>query len=358
MSVVPLDEFERLAARGETLRQRGPRGRYAPSPTGQLHLGNLRTALLAWLQTRLAGGTFVLRMEDLDKPRTRPGSAERILDDLRWLGLDWDEGPDCEGPVAPYTQSSRQPLYAAALEHLCAANHVYPCFCSRKDMARAASAPHADDDSLIYPGTCRELTPQEQQLQKAQHPQRRPAWRFRVNSTDVEFADILAGRYAQHLPRDVGDFVLQRSDKLYAYQLAVVVDDWLMGISDVVRGADLLSSTPRQIVLFRELGASRLPQYWHVPLLRDAAGNRISKRDGTAASISTLRAGGATPARVVGQLAQSVNLVPTGSVLSTRELLQDLNLERFRNALRKAFETEHAKADTGGSPYSSSTYAE
>lgn len=358
MSIAPANEFERLVARGEALRQHGTRGRYAPSPTGPLHLGNLRTALLAWLQTRLAGGTFVLRMEDLDTPRIRPGSAEQIMDDLRWLGLDWDEGPDLEGPAGPYTQSSRLRFYAEAVQLLRAKDRIYSCFCSRKDIARAASAPHAGDDATIYPGTCRELPLNEHLFRRAQYPRRSPAWRLRVNSQKVALDDVIAGCYTQDLFRDVGDFILQRADRLYAYQLAVVVDDWLMGISDVVRGADLLSSTPRQIALFMEFGASSIPRYWHVPLLRDAAGHRLSKRDGAGASLSALRLRGDTPARVVGQLAESVNLVPTGADLSARELLQELNLERFQRTLRKAFEAEYAKADTGSGPYSSTTDAD
>lgn len=302
------------------------RGRYAPSPTGPLHLGNVRTALLAWLQTRLSGGTFVLRMEDLDRPRTVPGSAEQILDDLRWLGLDWDEGPDVGGPHGPYVQSERDALYAEALLQLEAQGRVFRCWCSRKDIAEASSAPHGG--SPVYPGTCRDLGPDEVAAVQAAKPGKMPAWRYRAEEGEIVVHDLLCGEYRQNLREEVGDFVLRRADGLFAYQLAVVVDDIAMGITDVVRGADLLESTPRQIALFRALGAP-LPRFWHVPLMVDAAGARLSKRDGSE-SLQALRAAGWTPERVVGALATSLGW----PALSAAELLQHLDLERFRAGLR------------------------
>lgn len=350
------DEYARLLTLAEELRRTSPRGRYAPSPTGQLHLGNVRTALLAWLQIRLTDGVFVLRIEDLDQPRTRPGSTEQIIDDLRWLGLDWDEGPDCGGPLGPYHQSARHGIYAEAMHQLEEMGRVFPCFCSRKDIAQAASAPHAGDEIATYPGTCRDLSPDQRQARQALRPERSPAWRFRADAQVLCFDDVIAGKQAQDLRHEAGDFVLRRADTLFAYQLAVVVDDWLMGMTDVVRGADLLSSTPRQLALFAALGAGWTPNFWHVPLLHDANGKRLSKRDGSD-SLAILRARGDAPARVVGQLAESLHLVPAGSRLSAPELLQELTMERFRNALTQTIEAGSAKADTGDSPDSSATDA-
>jgi len=293
------------------------RGRYAPSPTGPLHLGNVRTALLAWLQVRLAGGTLVLRMEDLDRPRTVEGSAEQILDDLRWLGLDWDEGPDVGGPLGPYTQSERGPNYAEALLRLEAAGKVFRCWCSRKDIREAASAPH--EGSPVYPGTCRDLGPDEIAEVQAAKPDRTPAWRYRATEGLIELEDAIMGHYEQDLEDEVGDFVLRRADGLFAYQLAVVVDDIEMQITDVLRGEDLLESTPRQIALYRALGAEP-PRFWHVPLMHDEAGERMSKRN-RSESLQALREAGWTPERVVGRLAASLGIAPPGAELSTTELL-------------------------------------
>src|SRR6266700_407535 len=218
------------------------RGRYAPSPTGDLHLGNLRTALLAWLFARCTGGQFVLRVEDLDRPRLRPGATERMLYDLRWLGLNWDEGPDIGGPYAPYTQSERQEIYTNYLQRLADKGLIYPCYCSRAEIARAASAPQ-EDEGPRYPGTCRHLT--QEQRRKHEANNRRPSLRFRVDDERiVSFTDVLAGPVEQHVQRALGDFIVCRSDGIFAYQFAVVVDDALMRINQVVRGTDLLNSTP------------------------------------------------------------------------------------------------------------------
>lgn len=356
MTTLRAANYDPLLVRAEQLRRAGPRGRYAPSPTGALHLGNVRTALLAWLQSRLVGGTFMLRMEDLDHPRTRPGSAEQILDDLRWLGIDWDEGPDNGGPLGPYRQSERLPLYIEAMRRLEEKGRVFPCYCSRKDIAQAASAPQGNENFTMYPGTCRDLSAQEQYARQTQYPERSPAWRFRVDPPIVSFSDQIAGKQTQDLPREVGDFVLRRADTLFAYQLAVVVDDWLMGITDVVRGADLLSSTPRQLALFAALDAGWTPTYWHVPLLHDACGKRLSKRDGSD-SLAALRQRGETPDRVVGQLAASLGLAPPGSRISAQELLQEFTIDQFRDRLKQAVETVLPKSDTGSSPDSSATDA-
>lgn len=267
------------------------RGRFAPSPTGAAHLGTARTALVAWLRARQAGGSFVMRVEDLDGPRVVPGSAEGILADLRWLGLSWDEGPDVGGPLGPYLQSQCFDRYAAALERLRIAGHVYPCTCSRKEIAAIASAP--DGEELVYPGTCRA---------GATHPERVPSFRFRFDA-QPSFVD---GVFGQRSFPSCGDFILMRADGVFAYQLAVVLDDIAMGITEVVRGEDLLSSTPRQLALIAALGAEP-PSYFHVPLVLDESGERLGKRHGSLA-LSALRESGWTPERVVGLLGKSLGL--------------------------------------------------
>ena len=293
------------------------RGRYAPTPSGPLHLGNVRTALLAWLLARQAGGAFVLRMEDLDRPRVRPGAATAILSDLRWLGLDWDEGPDTGGPAAPYTQSERGAIYEEHLQRLQEAGVVYPCYCSRADIARAASAPHGAEDGPAYPGTCRDPLQREQQRRRAGG--RPPALRFRVPGGVFRIQDGLYGLVEQDVARATGDVVVRRADGVPAYQLAVVVDDALMAITDVVRGTDLLFSTPRQIALYHAFGYA-VPRFLHVPLAVDASGERLAKRHG-AVGLGPLRESGLPPEYVVGALAGSVGLVPPGTALTARELL-------------------------------------
>jgi len=293
------------------------RGRYAPSPTGDLHLGNLRTALLAWLFARCSGGQFVLRVEDLDTPRVRPGATAQMLEDLRWLGLDWDEGPDIGGPYTSYVQSERQELYETYLQRLSNAGLVYPCYCSRAEVARAASAPHGEEGPR-YPGTCRGLSAARQRQLLAEG--RKPALRLRVDDQRVwTFTDMLAGPVSQCVQTTVGDIILRRSDGIFAYQFAVVVDDGLMLINQVVRGADLLSSTARQMFLFEALGFP-IPLFAHVPLWLDGNGQRFSKRV-QSAGLAPLRGSGATPAEVVGQLATSCGLLEPGQAISASDLL-------------------------------------
>jgi len=300
-------------------------GRYAPSPTGRQHLGNLRTALVAWLQVRIRGGIFVLRMEDLDLPRTRPGSAEQILEDLKWLGLDWDEGPDAGGPGASYVQSERVELYELALAKLVEGQHTFACYCSRKDIAQASSAPHGIDGP-VYPGTCRELAdPQDG---------RQAAIRCRVGNSRISFKDAVAGPFDFDLTGSVGDFVIKRTDGLFAYQLAVALDDALMGITDVVRGADLLNSTPRQMHVLQLLGFTP-PRYWHVPLKKDEQGQRMSKRDGSQ-SIAELQENGVSPDAVVGELAFELGLIDSKRSLSATELVTHVDEPRFATALANA----------------------
>lgn len=287
------------------------RGRFAPSPTGAAHLGTARTALVAWLRARQAQGRFVMRIEDLDGPRVVPGASEAMLRDLRWLGLDWDEGPDEGGAFAPYLQSERFDRYAAALARLRASGHVYPCTCSRKEIAAIASAP--DGQEPIYPGTCRS---------GPSHPERAPAWRFRVDALE-DFDDGVFGRV-----RDGGggDFIVARADGVFAYQLAVVVDDAAMEITEVVRGQDLLSSTPRQRALFAALGLNP-PQFFHVPLVLDAQGERLGKRHGSTA-IAALKELGARPEDVVGELARSLNQ-DCPEAISARELVGSFDATRI-----------------------------
>ena len=306
-------------------------GRYAPSPTGPQHLGNLRTAILAWLQARLSGGEFILRMEDLDLPRNRPGSAEQIIEDLKWLGMDWDQGPESNGSHTPYVQSQRYPHYQQALDRLKAMDKVYPCVCSRKDIRLAASAPH--EAASIYPGTCRELDA-SQVIARSEALGRAPSWRFRVDQQVCRFDDQLMGKSQQALAKEVGDFVMCRADGVFAYQLAVVVDDALMGVTDVLRGADLLDSTPRQIALYQALGWP-VPRFWHVPLLHDDKGERMSKRNGSA-SLETARAARDQPEQVVGELLAGLGLTKPGQAVSLAEALAELSLEDFRAHLQSA----------------------
>jgi len=292
-----------------------PRGRYAPSPTGLLHLGNLRTALLAWLQARSMDGVFVMRMEDLDRPRNKAGCAEKILDDLRRLGLDWDEGPDCGGPFVPYGQAARADIHQAFLELLKDRGRLYPCHCSRRDIREAASAPHGANP--VYPGTCREPGA------AARGQDSTTAWRFAVADEIVSFHDCVQGMCRQRLATEVGDFVVRRRDGLFAYQFAVVVDDALMGVTDVVRGEDLLDSTPRQIALQAALGLAT-PRYWHVPLMLDDQGQRMSKRN-DAPSLDDYCAAGGTPESLIGRFAADLGLADSDAPLSARELLSGLD---------------------------------
>ena len=301
------------------------RGRYAPSPTGEIHLGNASTALVAWLAARSSGGSFVIRLEDLDRPRVREGAAERILDDLAWLGLDWDEGPDRGGPHGPYDQWSRRDRYDDAFAKLLEGGFVYPCFCSRKDVAAAASAPQAPGDEVRYPGTCRALSRQEAERRRAEG--RPHAWRFlAVGEESPDFDDLVRG--PQTGARDAfGDFVVRRADGVPAYQLAVVVDDAAMRITEVVRGDDLLASTHRQILLQRALGYPS-PQYAHVPLLLGTDGVRLSKRHrGT--SIRELRSAGFRSETVVGRLAGTLGLAPGPAPISPRDLLEKFAFSRI-----------------------------
>jgi glutamyl-tRNA synthetase len=299
------------------------RGRYAPSPTGRLHLGNARTALLAWLDARSGGGGFVMRVEDLDQARVPAGAEAQLLDDLAWLGLDWDEGPDRGGPFAPYRQSERGSRYDAAIDRLLAGGRAFPCACSRSDVARAALAPHeADDDGPRYPGTCRALDPDEVRARAAAQG-RAPVIRFAGRAERIDFVDAVHGAVPAQAA-GVDDFVLRRADGTAAYQIAVVVDDAAMGITRVVRGDDLLRSTPRQLALYRALGLPE-PEFAHVPLVLAPSGERLAKRTRPEA-VADLRARGVVPAAVVGALAASAGLCATGAPMTAPALVEGFSL--------------------------------
>lgn len=280
------------------------RGRFAPSPTGDLHLGCAATALVTWLCAREAKGVLVLRMEDLDTPRVVANSADRQLEDLRWLELDWDEGPEEGGAYGPYVQSARADRYEAALTRLGRDGLLYFCDCSRAEIARVASAPHAGDEGPRYPGLCREFG------LEARDWKRPPAIRLRVPDRTVSFEDRFQGFIEQRVATEVGDFVLKRGDGVYSYQLAVVVDDLAMGITEAVRGADLLGSSPRQLLL-AELLDGRAPKFAHTPLVVGAEGARLSKR-ARGIPLRDHRDAGRSAGEIVAALARTLGLVDAG----------------------------------------------
>lgn len=305
------------------------RGRLAPSPTGRLHLGNAWAFLLAWLAARAAGGQVVLRMEDIDPDRSRPQFADEIMRDLRWLGLDWDEGPDAGGGSGPYEQSGRLDRYAEALDLLGRAGRTYPCFCTRKELRELAGAPHAHtagDGSPAYPGTCRALTDEARAALERQG--RRPCQRLRCDDLSIAFDDAIAGPQRMTLEECGGDFALRRSDGVFAYQLAVVLDDIAMGITQVVRGDDILTSTPRQIFLQRLLGAQP-PQYAHLPLVLDHQGERLAKRH-QPLTLAELRGAGVSAPAIVGYLGWRAGLLNAPRSCAARELVGGFSFARLR----------------------------
>jgi len=296
--------------------------RLAPSPTGVLHLGNVRTFLWAWLSARAQNGKVILRIEDLET-RGKPGVTERMLDDLIWLGLDWDEGPrlPLDASSAPYIQSQRRETYKQAHAQLAAAGAIYPCTCSRADIAAAQSAPHEGDVEPRYPGTCRGKYATERDAQLAiGDSARQPAWRLIVPPGEVAFDDLLYGMQRIDVATSVGDFVVAKAPDNPAYQLAVAADDIAMGVNEVVRGDDLIPSTARQMLIYRALGAAdTIPRYGHVPLVVGPDGKRLAKRHGDA-RISSFRERGLSARRIIGVLARWSGLHVSGDV-SAKELL-------------------------------------
>jgi glutamyl-tRNA synthetase len=285
-------------------------GRLAPSPTGGLHLGHARTFLLAWLAARHASGRVILRIEDLDAARVRADASRAAVVDLAWLKLDWDFGPDKGGPSAPYIQSERFSSYGALLERLKADECVYPCTCTRADIERASAAPHAEDEGPSYPGTCAHRL-----VSDAEALGSRPfAWRFRVPAGSVAWDDLFLGRIELEPARAGGDFIVDRHTIGPAYQLAVVADDIAMGINQVVRGADLVPSTARQILLYHRLGWPE-PRFGHVPLAVSPDGRRLAKRD-ESLKLATLRERGLDPCVLVGVLACSLGF--SGKTIPSR----------------------------------------
>lgn len=301
-------------------------GRFAPTPSGRMHLGNVFSALMAWASARSQNGSFILRIEDLDVRAHNPQYTSYLLDDLQWLGLTWDKGP--------FYQSKRTELYQEALVKLQQQELLYPCFCSRADL-HAAQAPHASDGTYIYAGTCRNLShTKREELSK----HKIPATRLRVPNKTYTFKDRVYGPITQNLAESCGDFIVRRADGVFAYQLAVVIDDADMGITEVVRGSDLLSSTPRQLYLQDVLGLSH-PQYAHLPLLVAPDGKRLSKRNRDL-DLGTLRSQGKTPEEILGFLAYCVGLTKIEEPLSAVQVASRFSWDTFQ-AHRKNVVVEH-----------------
>jgi glutamyl-tRNA synthetase len=305
-------------------------GRLAPSPTGALHLGNARTFLLAWLSARQQGGRILLRIEDIDSPRVKPWATQSTLDDLTWLGIDWDAGPGASRtheweaqPQVAYVQTERLRRYAEVLKQLIEAGRVYPCVCSRSEVAQAASAPHENSilalEGPIYPGTCRHKPFDPEQVD----PLEKFAWRWRFPTGQIEWQDAIQGTMTAAPAQQLGDFVIARGDGTPAYQLAVVVDDHDMGVTEVVRGADLLCSTYRQLAILQHLGWS-IPSYYHVPLMVGPDGRRLAKRHGDT-RLSYFRQLGLSAEQVVGYLAWTLGMQPEPIALPAHALIGKLN---------------------------------
>lgn len=305
------------------------RCRLAPSPTGAQHVGNARTYLIAWLSARSQGASVTLRIEDIDSPRIKPGAVELIEDDLRWLGLNWDDGP--------YVQTQRLPLYEEALEKLRALELIYPCTCTRSDIEQAASAPHLEHEGPVYPGTCA-----YRKAADASSLDRPYAWRFRVCDSPA-FDDLYRGPTQIDLKQVGGDFVVWKSSRTPAYQLAVVVDDAAMGITEVIRGDDLIPSTPRQLLLYRALGLHP-PRFAHVPLVVGTDGRRLAKRHGDTRLV-TLREAGVTAEALVGLLAWSCGWLAKPEKIAARDLIGKYNLAAIPN---KPFELTPALLESIG----------
>lgn len=301
-------------------------GRFAPSPSGRMHLGNIFTALISWLSVRKTGGRWILRIEDLDPQRSKIEHARMIEDDLAWLGLDYDEGGlENRGGSGPYMQSLRTEIYEHYLDVLKRTGYAYPCTCTRADIM-ATQAPHQSDGRVIYGGTCR---PPVLPCLDRPEPARPHATRLYVPDREIEFTDGVYGRQTVNLASHCGDFVLRRADGAWAYQLAVVVDDALMGVTEVVRGNDLLLSTAQQLYLYDLIG-KRAPRFAHLPLICNADGRRLSKRD-MSAGMDYLRAH-YTPQRIIGLLGAMAGLIPYGEALEASELVNEFDWAKIKPA--------------------------
>ena len=287
-------------------------GRFAPTPSGRMHLGNVFAALVAWLSVRSRGGGLVLRMEDLDTQRTSRAYAETLRDDLRWLGLDWD----LETPP----QSQRSAVYERYFDRLRELGLLYPCYCTRSQL-HSVNAPHLADGTYVYAGTCRNLTEEQKKGFN-----RLPAWRVKVPDRIWSLEDMGQGFYQENLATDCGDFVVRRADGVFVYQLAVTVDDGEAGVTEVVRGMDLLSSSPRQMYL-QELFGFPHPAYGHVPLLLAPDGRRLSKRDQDL-DLGALRQR-LTPEALIGSLAHTAGLIDRAAPISARELAAEFSWEKL-----------------------------
>lgn len=298
-------------------------GRLAPSPTGAQHLGNARTYLIAWLAARQGAGRVILRIEDIDSPRVKDWAVQQAIDDLRWLGLDWDEGPDVGGPNQPYVQTERTESYRAALAILRDREQVYPCTCTRTDIANAASAPHLGQDGVVYPRTCA----QRSSVDAVSIAEEAYCWRYRVSNEVLGFFDAVMGEQRLNPATELGDFPITRKGGDAAYQLAVVVDDQAMGVNQVVRGADLLPSTFRQIELLRSLNFP-LPEYAHVPLVVGSDGRRLAKRHGDT-RLSWFREQGVLPEAIIGWAAHSIGLIDREERVAAVELVSHFQWERI-----------------------------
>ncbi len=300
-------------------------GRFAPSPSGRMHLGNIFCALLAWLSARSQNGSMLLRIEDLDTSRCTEEKARILMDDLLWLGLDWDSGAAPGGPAGKFYQSRRSEIYKSFFDKLSAQDLIYPCFCTRSEL-HAASAPHASDGHFVYPGTCRVLT-QQQRQNKLQR--QKCAWRIKTPDETISFDDRHYGRQSLNLAREWGDFIVRRSDGIYAYQLAVTIDDALMGVTEVIRGRDLLSSTAPQMYLYSLLGF-KPPQFGHLPLLTAADGRRLAKRD-LDLDMGALRQN-YSPEEVTGKLAFMAGLLPKAEPVKPVELVPLFDWQKIPKA--------------------------
>lgn len=290
-----------------------PTGRFAPSPSGRMHFGNIYTAVLSWLSVKSRGGRWILRIEDLDPQRSKPEHARMIEDDLRWLGLDWDEGGlEGKGQNGPYLQSKRHHLYEKALEKLLKTGFCYPCTCTRADIL-ATQAPHESDGRVVYKGTCRPSALPSPYIAKPG-----AAIRLAVPDEDISFTDRIKGKQTFNLSRQCGDFIIRRGDGAWSYQLAVVVDDAMMGVTEVVRGDDLLLSAAQQIYLYRLLGFTP-PEYAHLPLICNEQGVRLSKRD-KSESMEYLRAN-FTPEEILGKVALKAGFSDTEAPVTLENLL-------------------------------------